>query len=195
MIILLLLHNNNNNNMKFDHYLTCRLPPQVKREFFQVTSCRNQYQTRSFRVYLRDLGMQCKALRIVARNDQNPSLVLHSGTTLKNEKRGPHFLGAYSKAKRKWKGGGGNCKSCKSGLRLRSNTSLSKSFPSLCIRGTSSGISSSSFWCNASFCSSSHPTSVLLLLLLLSSAAIVHCHPFYLAPKWMGEKISGRNNL
>ncbi len=25
-------NNNNNNNMKFDHYLTCRLPPQVKRK-------------------------------------------------------------------------------------------------------------------------------------------------------------------
>ncbi len=31
MIILLPNNNNNNNNnMKFDHYLTCRLPPQVK---------------------------------------------------------------------------------------------------------------------------------------------------------------------
>ena len=31
MIILFPNNNNNNNNMKFDHYLTCRLPPQVKR--------------------------------------------------------------------------------------------------------------------------------------------------------------------
>ncbi len=28
-MIILLPNNNNNKNMKFDHYLTCRLPPQV----------------------------------------------------------------------------------------------------------------------------------------------------------------------
>ncbi len=28
----------NNNNINWDHYLTCRLPPQVKRVFFYVFS-------------------------------------------------------------------------------------------------------------------------------------------------------------
>ncbi len=28
---MILNNNNNNNNINWDHYLTCRLPPQVKR--------------------------------------------------------------------------------------------------------------------------------------------------------------------